>query len=349
MKKVIYYIALSGLLLMSCSKSESGVTDSGDGSIQISATRTSSATISDYEGDDLSLSVVYTDNYTPATDDPYTVIDTKWEKDDSGLWSLTDGVYLAALWRNATDVCSIAAFAPYVEHIYAQAGTGVVFDVNLRQDNNNIHSSDFMTCSMESFLPSYVEDLDTVTYDGCLTSSGSVPLNFTHRLSAIAISLTFGDEFDEAYDGADPTVVSVAVNAYPYINYKYSNEGNSPITLLTETDDSSYAKADIYAYKSDTNEYKVIIPPQSFAEDVNLVTIKVDTGGDGNGDDYKDYILTVPTSSSYTFQTGLIYTMSIRVGKDTVKLEEGSITVSDWGTGGQILDDDAELDRPTLI
>lgn len=343
-------------MINSCGKNESDSSGTGypdDGSIQIFATRSTNSSTSTYEGSQLSLSVIYSDKYDPVTDDPYTVIDTKWEKDEDGQWNLNDDIYDATLWRNEADTCSVISFAPYVEHIYASAGNGVTFSVNDRQDVNNLYSSDLMTCSIRGFLPSYVETLDTDTYGGSLSANGTVSLNFTHRLSAFIISLTYGDEFDEAYDGADPSVVSVAVNAYPTVTYKYSKEYDADgvatpddaVILLTETDDEAYARSDIYAYNTQTNEYCVIVPPQTFTEGLDIVTIKIDTGGVNNGADYKDYILTVPTGSSYVFKSGLVYTMAIRVGKDTVKLDTDSITVSDWSTGGTVLEDDAELDR----
>ncbi len=343
MKKLIYLTAAFALTMAACNK-ESGDTASdtvtpNDGTIRVEATRTSAS--ESFGGGELSLSVIYDDQYPndPETD-PYTVVDSKWTKDaTSGVWSTDDVV----LWRNSTDKVDIYAFTPYVANMYANMESGVNFAVSTDQASNNVYSSDLMVYNYEDFTPSINAD-DTT--GGYLTSTGAVPITFTHTLSQLVISLTYGDEFDDVYDGNSPTVKSVTLHAVTNLRYTFADES---IALGTYTNgvlvEDSNVVNDILTYKSGDDEYTVILPPQTFSADTDMITITVDAGGKGDDADYEDFIFTVPASTTYSFSAKNTYTMSIRVGKDTVKLDGDSITETPWSDGGEVGGGDSELDR----
>ncbi len=341
MKRLIYLTVALALVMTACSKEDGDTSDSGspdDGVIRVDATRTTTVSES-FGGSELSLSVIYSDQYTADPGlDPYTVVDSKWTKDTSGVWSTEEIV----LWRNEADTVSIYAFAPYVSEMYANMASGVNFAVSKDQAANNTYSSDLMTYKFNGFTPK-IDATDTT--GGYLTSAGAVPITFTHALSQLVISLTYGDEFDDAYDGEDPKVVSVTLHAVPNLRYKFIGETIDLGTYSGDTlVDGSDAVADILAYNSDDNVYTVILPPQTFAAGTDMITITVDSENDGNSENYEDFIFTIPASTAYSFSAKSTYTMAIRVGKDTVKLDS-SIIETLWVDGGSIGGGDSELDR----
>lgn len=237
-----------------------------------------------------------------STSSYYSYYGTKWAFDSSDSeWDTTETV----LWRNSTTAVAFYAFAPYSTQTLTSASSFEAIASAVETDQTtaaNVTASDFVAYSNTSYTPS---------------SSTTIAIPFAHKLSKFNISLTFGDEFGDT----TPTVTSVKVNAKNNFSYNFSTDaaaGSGDATAITA-----------YAVTANTS-YSVILPPQTISSG-NLIEVEISG---------KSYALAVGTSS-YIFEQGKEYSISIRVGKDVTVV--GSVTVGDWTPADAFTAGDAEL------
>lgn len=144
-------------------------------------------------------------------------------------------------------------------------------------------------------------------------ADGVVSMMFDHVMARLDVNLTFRNQFDGI-----PTVKSVTVSAQPGAKVNYLTKtatGNG-------TANTAIALAPTIANKA----YSGIIAPQT---GVTKVTIMI-------GDKEYAYI----HNGDINLQGGRYTTMNLIVGRD--KIELGSVSINDWGSGDTIDDGEAE-------
>lgn len=141
-------------------------------------------------------------------------------------------------------------------------------------------------------------------------TDGDVPLIFDHIMGKVEVSLTFRNEFD-----GTPTVTDVNTSA---------KQGGT-INFLTKTATVTGVASDVSFTATTANTaYTAVIVPQTIKA-INIVIAG------------STYTYTHP--SNISIEKGKIQTISLIVGRERVEL--GSISINEWGTGGFIKDGEA--------
>lgn len=136
-------------------------------------------------------------------------------------------------------------------------------------------------------------------------SQGIVPLTFDHVMAKVVVNLTFRNEFD-----GTPTVSSVSTSA--------QKEATVNFVTKIATATGSAATATFTGTTANTT-YAAILAPQS----IRTIDIVI------NGKTY-----TYTHGQDFVLGGGMVQTISLIVGRN--KIELGSVTINDWGTGSEI-------------
>lgn len=148
-------------------------------------------------------------------------------------------------------------------------------------------------------------DLLVATTTARTASQGVVPLVFDHVMSKVVLSLTFRNEFD-----GTPTVSAVTTPA--------QKEATVNFLTKTATATGTAATAAFTATTANTT-YAAVFAPQS----IRTIDIVI------NGSTY-----TYTHPSDIVLVGGKVVTIPLIVGR--TKIEVGSVTINDWGTGAEI-------------
>jgi len=299
----IYNIAIvaAAFMMTACQKDNSPLSSNNnypeDGIVRVSTIDNGLQTKAEptntpYSGDSLGLSISYGDG------DAYTKSNIFWSTIDGGsTWSPKDQM----LWKDASTKASIFAYAPY-DDSYTDL-TNFSFSVQEDQSSNDaLINSDLVTFSNTSYIP-----------DDDLNDNKAIDIAFQHKMSQLVINFTNGNQYDDHF-----TNYQVYVNAKKTADYTRDNSGEN-ITATNGTESDITANTDIADKTS-----KIIIVPQTIVQNIKFIKLTMNDNGN-------TYYLKVPTVDGYTFESGKSYTLNVRIGKDTLALDN-NIKVGAWDT-----------------
>lgn len=188
------------------------------------------------------------------------------------------------------------------------------------KDMSSAHDfvSTFPTRAITDFSAEAVTLTDNIVTNDVLVATtanrtaslGAVPLIFDHIMGKVVVSLTFRNEFD-----GTPTVTDINTSA----------KQGATVDFLTKTATATGTATDVIFTATTVNTvYEAVIVPQT----INVINIVI-AGS--------TYTYTHP--SDITIENGKIQTISLIVGRERIEL--GSISINDWGTGDPIEDGEA--------
>lgn len=254
---------------------------------------------SSYEGEDLNLSLFYSDNDATATS--FDFFNTKWTKAGNGTWSSSEPVF----WKDRSTKAKIYAFVPYSDlggTVNAASLKSVSFSVQMNQKSEDAF--------LKSDFASYGGmDLDPNDY-----INKTFPIVLTHRLAQMKVKVSFND----SYTG-NKNVTGVKINA----------ETSCAINVIEgKVVDSAEGTAkdateDVTAMNNGENEYAAILPPQN----IRKVIVSVDE---------KNYTYNAPDDVAHQLEANKIYTLNLSLGKKGLSM--GEVTLEDWTAGDLVLD-----------
>lgn len=249
-----------------------------------------------YTGTTLGLSLDYGQGA------PATATDIRWNRDATiGTWS-QDAMTAPMQWRDATTPVSVYAYAPY-EGGTLEAGGVLKFKVSNVQNYDGYLTSDLVTWTDAAFTP------------GTNLSQQALPIRFEHRMARIDIEYILGGDYSVLNSEVGSTNAQL-LEASPEVTYDMKDGSLS----------AGGDKVGIVGAKNGPLGTTFIIPPQTFPKDSKRMEIEIT---------HKNSAL---VSLSYTpladlvFESGIRYTLHLRVGKEKVTLAE--ITASPWDDNG---------------
>ena len=191
-KRYYTLLAFASLLLAACTTNEEVLVPQNgnypsDGLVRISTTaselKTRDQQTTDYDGDNLSLSVDYGAGVAG------TSLNVQWKKSVNG--AITTWIPSSRMaWKNATTETSVYAYAPY------QKGVSDIENINFSV------SKDQSVETVSSDLVGYVKT--NVVPGNILDASHALGITLDHKLSKLTLKLTYTNEFP-----TEPEVASV--------------------------------------------------------------------------------------------------------------------------------------------
>lgn len=260
---------------------------------------------SPYEGDDLNLSLFYSDNDAAATS--FDFFNTQWTKAEDGTWSSSEPVF----WKDRTTKAKIYAFVPYSDlggTVNAASLKRVSFSVLTNQNSDDA----FLKSDFASYGGT---DLDPNDY-----INKTFPIVLTHRLAQMKVKVSFND----SYTG-DKNITSVKINAETSctINVIEGKVVESAEGANTTDASAAVSPKDVTAMNNGENEYAAILPPQN----ISKVIVEVDG---------KTYTYNASEGITHKLESNKIYTLNLSLGKKGLSL--GKVTLEDWTEGELVLD-----------
>ena len=245
MRRILSILSLSAMLMVGCQKEDIITPDSNanypaDGVVRIATninTPVTRATATDYDGENLSLTVSY------GTGDAYTRNNIEWTN-AGGTWSTA----YQMLWKNATTAAKVYAYAPYVA---SQTNLEAIsFSAQVDQSIGST-ASDLVGYVNENFTPG--SSLDA--------SKKAIPIVFDHKMSKISVKLTFGDEFG----ATAPTLTWIRVLAQNSVTYD----------ATTATATALGGLVTITPTKTNDTNYSVVVAPQTIVNGTKLFVVAI--------------------------------------------------------------------------
>ncbi len=216
--------------------------------------------------------------------------------------------------KNTTDKVDIYAYAPYQSGWTYNAANS--FSVSTDQ------STDAGYLASDLLYASAIQLSQTST---------AIPLNFTHKLARLNVTLEKSE--NAVYDLSKSTVYVTNTKTATTLNPSTGALGEASGDV-----NSIQVAADLNIGES-TIVYGVVVP-QELASDTKLVRIKT------NDDKY----LTAKIASAVTFEAGKSYNFTATVGTDDeAVLTLGSVTLTGWGTPTDIGTAETEEVEPEPI
>lgn len=365
MIKQIYLLAiLPALMMTGCNDGDNDTptipvnTFPKDGSIQVTTTvnnlvinRATGGT--DFAGSDFRLFIDPEEQQENGKDmnaDYHYQLTVK--KSAAGNWDVFEGTYGTSipanpladkipLWAGPKVQTSVKAYANYKESF---TPTSPLLDQSTVDKSNAVDLLYFY----KSLLPG--TELD---------GNKKLAIDFTHRLSQLNIILKFGSEFNRVGNRTMDAALIKSVGIYE-MQYGYTFDVNkipsangasnypvpSPTGSITNLSDltidpTSTPHITPYIYKgleqgtNPTITYTALVVPQTVTGGSHLVVISLyPMKSDGKADTVgtpRNYVYTVPTSGSLTFESGIAYKLTLTVGKD--QITDAVLTPEAWTTG----------------
>lgn len=367
MIKRIYLLAiLPALMMTGCNADDNDIPDipvntfPEDGSIQVTTTVNSPVVsratgTTDFTGSDFRLFIDPEEKIESGKDvnaDYHYQLTVR--KSTAGNWDVFEGTYGTSippnslgdkipLWAGPRVQTSVKAYANYKENFTPSP----LLDQSTADKSNAVDLLYFY----KSLLPG-------TGLDG----NKKLAIDFTHRLSQLNIIMKFGSEFNRVDNKTMDAALIKSVGIYE-MKYEYTFDVNtSPsangasiiypipnaagtITTLTDLTEIPPSTPHItpYIYKeleqgtNPTITYTALVVPQTVAGGSHLVVISLyPMKSDGQANSVKNprnYVYTVPTSGSLTFESGKAYNLTLTVGKD--QITDAVLTPEAWTTGSK--------------
>jgi len=315
-KKIITNIALTAVLILglaSCSNDDQLSRNilPEDNIIRVNANVNNSLTKAGIDDTNISEFGIFVKN-----DDSgyYSYDDIKVSKQADNSWLTSEQM----LWKSATDIVTIYAYAPYVDNITLSGSIAV----NVKADqsvSDSIKLSDFLY-SAADLAPSVSDNTKTIYYD---TTNKEINVTLNHRLAKLIVKITLGTEFNINSGTIDNPISQISINGTNIKStFSLSKDTLTDISqvnsIITYEDSYNAPSGDITRASA---QYECILIPQEITE--NTLSIKIKVGE-------KQYVWT--SASSINLEAGKQYSLSLNVGKDVTVIND--ISTSQWIDNG---------------
>ena len=251
-----------------------------------------------------------------ANSDKYTYNNVKWTKGSGNKWSPASTM----LWQSDTQPVTVVAYAPYQadisESIHTQ--TAFPFSVSSNQKPDSDHS-DLIVYKKTGMVPR-----------DNWNENNELNIGFSHLLSRLVVKVKFtGNEFEEHMKAGENPISDIKINGTK-LAAKVDFTGDKVSVVADGSEGSVTPRTLTDVIQEDfTVSYSAVLVPQEIA--ASTFGVNIEAAG-------KQY--SWKSSSAITLESGMGYTLELRVGKN--KVTASPITVSGWGIGGTLTGGEVE-------